>query len=160
MTTNTDLPERGQMWQLLFGAIERRGTQTYLLPEPWGSGRRLLVVLAIGRTWITAVDPSTLHIDRVHVKDWPKHRPQLVDNRPGRALRALRAKRAEFNRLGRIACGRCRWEGPPTNREDARAVLQIGSGCPACGGTVRWAHVSYPVKTLRQHLQALERGMR
>lgn len=97
--TMTNQPKPGEIWQLHFGAIEGSGANAKVLPEPFGSGRRLLFILASGRKWVLAANPATLELGKVHIRDWPKHRPQCVDANTRRALRRVRARRARMKRL-------------------------------------------------------------
>lgn len=93
-------PRPGETWQLLFGRIVGIGKAAIVAPEPFGSGRRLLYILAVGGKWVTAANPVTLQVGQVHVRDWPKHRPRRIDDNRARGLRRLKEQRAALNRQG------------------------------------------------------------
>ncbi len=93
-------PRPGETWQLLFGGIIGTGKSATVVPEPFGSGRRLLYVLAVGGKWITAANPVTLQLGQVHTDDWPAHRPRRIDDNRRRGLRRFKEQRAALNRQG------------------------------------------------------------
>lgn len=93
-------PRPGETWQLLFGGIRGVGKSAIAAPEPFGSGRRLLYILAVGAKWITAANPVTLQFGQVHADDWSTHRPRRIDDNRRRGLRRFKERRAALKRLG------------------------------------------------------------
>jgi hypothetical protein len=59
------MPQFGETYRLSFDG------------GPFGAGYRYLIVMNVGRSWITLIDPALLKTGKIHISQWSAYRPAL-----------------------------------------------------------------------------------
>ena len=66
----------------------------------FGSGHRFVAITAIGRKWITCINPATLTTGKVLVAEWNGYRPRLMSLTPMQLASRLARQSAAYHRMG------------------------------------------------------------
>ena len=65
----------------------------------FGSGHMFIAIMAIGRKWITCVNPATLTTGKVLVVEWNSHKPRLMSLTPTQLASHLAKQSAAYHRM-------------------------------------------------------------
>ena len=65
----------------------------------FGSGHRSIMVMKVGRKWITGMDPSTLTVGKIALLNWELSKPRLMKTTPRQQAARIKGQRDLFKRL-------------------------------------------------------------